>query len=111
MARAFLKEAPILLMDDSLSAVDTKTEAAIVKSLPQAVSGRTSLVIAQRLSLGPKADRILVLENGQVAEFGSHKKLLEKRGIYASLVYLQSQEKREEKEATNEPRNHPTNHL
>jgi ATP-binding cassette subfamily B protein len=93
IARAFLKQAPLLVMDDALSAVDTKTESTIVKALPAAVSGRTSLVIAQRLSVGTKANAILVLDSGKVAEYGSHKVLLEKKGIYASLVQLQSQQK------------------
>ena len=108
MARAFLKEAPILLMDDALSAVDTKTEATIVKALPAAVSGRTSLLIAQRLSVGSKADKILVLDSGKVAEYGSHKNLLEKKGIYASLVQLQSQQKKQGLEGTNAPRKSET---
>jgi ATP-binding cassette subfamily B protein len=108
MARAFLKEAPILLMDDALSAVDTKTEATIVKALPAAVSGRTSLLIAQRLSVGSKADKILVLDCGKVAEYGSHKNLLEKKGIYASLVQLQSQQKKQGLEGTNAPRKSET---
>lgn len=103
IARALLKEAPILVMDDALSAVDTKTESTIVQVLPQAVSGRTVLLIAQRLTVGPQADRIVVLDRGKVAEFGSHKELLEKSGIYASFVRLQSQKKKEI-EATNEPR-------
>jgi ATP-binding cassette subfamily B protein len=103
MARAFLKEAPILVMDDALSAVDTKTEATIVKALPVAVSGRTSLLIAQRLSVGSKADKILVLDAGRLAEYGSHKNLLEKKGIYASLVHLQSQQKKQGLEGTNAP--------
>jgi ATP-binding cassette subfamily B multidrug efflux pump len=103
IARALLKEAPILVMDDALSAVDTKTESTIVQVLPQAVSGRTVLLIAQRLTVGPQADKIVVLEQGKVAEFGTHKELLEKSGIYASFVQLQSQKKKKGIEATNEP--------
>jgi ATP-binding cassette subfamily B protein len=108
IARALLKEAPILVMDDALSAVDTKTESTIVQVLPQAVSGRTVLLIAQRLTVGPQADKIVVLDQGKVAEFGTHKKLLEKSGIYASFVQLQSQKKKKGIEATNEPREHKT---
>jgi ABC-type multidrug transport system fused ATPase/permease subunit len=88
--------------------VDTKTESTIVKALPLAVSGRTSLLIAQRLSVGAKSDKILVLESGEVAEFGTHKKLLEKKGIYASLVHLQSQQKKQGLEGTNAPRKSET---
>jgi ATP-binding cassette subfamily B protein len=108
IARALLKEAPILVMDDALSAVDTKTESTIVQVLPQAVSGRTVLLIAQRLTVGPQADKIVVLDQGKVAELGTHKKLLEESGIYASFVQLQSQEKKKGIEVTNEPRDHKT---
>jgi ATP-binding cassette subfamily B protein len=108
IARALLKEAPILVMDDALSAVDTKTESTIVQVLPQAVSGRTVLLIAQRLTVGPQADKIVVLDRGKVAEFGTHKELLEKSGIYASFVQLQSQKKKKGIEVTNEPGKHKT---
>jgi ATP-binding cassette subfamily B protein len=108
IARALLKEAPILVMDDALSAVDTKTESTIVQVLPQAVSGRTVLLIAQRLTVGPQADKIVVLDQGKVAELGTHKKLLEESGIYASFVQLQSQKKKKGIEVTNEPRDHKT---
>ena len=94
IARAFLKKAPVLVLDDSLSAVDPKTESDIVAMLPKSVVGRTAFVVAQRLSVAPFASKIVVLEAGRLIEIGNHQGLLENQGFYASLVELQSRRTR-----------------
>jgi len=94
IARAFLKKSPVLVLDDSLSAVDPKTESDIVEMLPKSVVGRTAFVVAQRLSVAPFASQIVVLEEGKIIEIGNHKQLLDNPGFYASLVELQSRRTR-----------------
>ena len=91
IARAILKDAPILILDEATSALDSESEALIQKSLETLMKGRTSIVIAHRLSTIAKLDRIIVLENGHIAEDGSHDQLLaKKRGVYAKLWARQS---------------------
>jgi ATP-binding cassette, subfamily B, bacterial MsbA len=85
IARALLANAPILLLDEATSALDTRTEAAVSAALARAQSGRTTLVIAHRLSTVKSADKILVLENGRLVEEGTHDALLAKGGAYAQL--------------------------
>lgn len=89
IARAILKDAPILILDEATSSVDTETERAIQKNLDQLTKGRTALVIAHRLSTIRQADRILVLKDGQLAEQGTHDDLLAQEGIYADLWHVQ----------------------
>lgn len=89
IARAFLKDAPILILDEATSALDNQSEQHIQEALEEIMRGRTTLVIAHRLSTIEKADKILVIENGQVVEEGSHKQLLAKKGVYAGL-YLKA---------------------
>jgi ATP-binding cassette subfamily B multidrug efflux pump len=83
IARALLREAPILLLDDCLSAVDTQTEARILEGLRTAMRRRTAIVVAHRLSTVRHADRIVVLDAGAVAEFGTHDELVAADGWYA----------------------------
>ena len=91
IARAILKDAPILVLDEALSSVDAQSEAVINEALRKLMEGRTTLIIAHRLSSVIHADRILVLERGRVVETGSHGALLESGGTYARLMAAQAQ--------------------
>lgn len=93
IARALMKEAPILILDDALSAVDTDTEEKILKNLKANRYGKTTIIIAHRISTIQNADRILVLEEGKMAEYGTHDTLLAKNGIYADLYRKQQLER------------------
>ncbi len=90
IARAMLKNAPILVLDEATSALDSESEALIQDALWKLMEGRTALVIAHRLSTIQKMDRILVMEEGKISEQGTHKELIRKNGIYASLWNHQS---------------------
>jgi ATP-binding cassette, subfamily B, heavy metal transporter len=92
IARALLKNPPILIFDEATSALDSKTEKAIQAELEQAAIGRTTLIIAHRLSTVMNADEILVLDNGRIVERGTHRVLLEQGGAYAQMWALQQQE-------------------
>jgi ATP-binding cassette subfamily B protein len=85
LARAVLKDPPVLVLDEATSSVDNETEAAIQRSLLRIAAGRTTLVIAHRLSTVRAADRIVVLEGGRVVEDGRHAELLARGGVYAQL--------------------------
>jgi ATP-binding cassette subfamily C protein CydCD len=86
IARALLKDAPILLLDEALSSVDTENEALIQEALDRLMEGRTTLIIAHRLSSVINADRIIVLENGAIVETGTHQDLVGQNGTYARLM-------------------------
>ncbi|MBE9212416.1 ABC transporter ATP-binding protein [Plectonema cf. radiosum LEGE 06105] len=90
IARAILKNPPILILDEATSAVDNETEAAIARSLERITVDRTTIAIAHRLSTIRNADRIYVVEYGEIVESGTHEELLEHNGIYASLWRVQS---------------------
>jgi ABC-type multidrug transport system fused ATPase/permease subunit len=89
MARAFLKDAPILILDEPTSALDAGTEQQILEALQHLMRGRTTLLIAHRLSTVQTADRIAVLDGGRLAEFGTHIDLLAADGLYARYCKLQ----------------------
>ena len=92
IARAVLKNAPVLILDEATSALDTDSERHIQAALEELMKGRTSFVIAHRLSTVEKADRILVMENGCIVEQGSHKELLAAAGRYSQLYHNQFDE-------------------
>ncbi|NLB72505.1 MAG: ABC transporter ATP-binding protein, partial [Firmicutes bacterium] len=86
IARALLYDAPILILDEATSSVDTETEAKIATALERLMGGRTTIVIAHRLSTIRHADRIVVLDEGEIVEEGTHDELIELGGLYAKLV-------------------------
>ncbi|NND44511.1 MAG: ATP-binding cassette domain-containing protein, partial [Xanthomonadales bacterium] len=90
IARAVLKDPPVLILDEATSSVDNETEAAIQRSMQRISQGRTTLVIAHRLSTIVDSDRIYVLENGRVAEQGTHRELMQAEGLYATLWRVQT---------------------
>ena len=92
IARALLKNAPILILDEATSALDTESERQVQAALENLMQGRTTLVIAHRLSTVEKANRIVVLERGRIVETGSHAELLTKNGAYSRLHALQFSE-------------------
>jgi len=91
LARAFLHDAPILLLDEATSALDAESEAKVQEALARLAKGRTVLVIAHRLATVRDADRILVLDDGRVVEFGTHSDLIAREGLYTRLSRLQFQ--------------------
>ena len=93
LARAILKNPPVLILDEATSAVDNETEAAIQRSLDHVAVGRTMIVIAHRLSTIRNADRIFVLESGQLREIGTHDELVDQGGLYAQLWRVQTGER------------------
>lgn len=93
IARAYVMDAPIMILDDSVSAVDIKTEEIILKNIAEKRKGKTTIVVASRVSTVSHLDRIIVLSEGKLEAFGSHKELLEKSPTYKTMVYLQELEK------------------
>ena len=90
IARALLKNAPILILDEATSALDSVTEKYIQDALHLLMQGKTTLVIAHRLSTLSAMDRILVLDNGQIIENGTHAELLQYQGHYATMWHMQA---------------------
>ncbi|NCF66666.1 MAG: ATP-binding cassette domain-containing protein [Chloroflexi bacterium] len=90
IARAVLKDPPVLILDEATSAVDNETEAAIQRSMERIIVGRTTIVIAHRLSTVRNADTIYVLDRGELCEHGRHEELVENNGIYAALWRVQT---------------------
>jgi ATP-binding cassette subfamily B protein len=93
LARAILKNPPILILDEATSAVDNETEAAIQRSLERLVVGRTTLIVAHRLSTVRNANCIHVIDGGRIVESGTHVDLVARCGIYAALWRLQTGER------------------
>ena len=93
IARIFLKNPPILILDEATSALDSVTEAKIQETFEKLAVGRTTIIIAHRLSTVKSADDIVVIEQGQIVEKGSHNELMQKEGVYASLVHTQELKK------------------
>jgi ATP-binding cassette subfamily B protein len=92
IARAVLSRPSILILDEATSSVDTRTEVLIQKAMDNLMRGRTSFIIAHRLSTIRNADRILVMNNGDIVEQGTHQELLARNGFYASLYNSQFEE-------------------
>ena len=92
IARALMKDAPILILDDSVSAVDTKTETAILQNLRNTRNGKTTILIAHRISTIEKMDKILFIDDGKLAAVGSHEQLYETNAEYRKMVDLQKLE-------------------
>ena len=89
IARALLKKPKIIILDDSTSAVDTKTDALIKKAFAEEIPDTTKLVIAQRISSVQDADRIVIMENGEIDDVGTHAELLERNAIYQEIYHSQ----------------------
>ena len=99
IARTLLKNPPILVLDEATSALDSRTEQAIQETLDRVAESRTTIMIAHRLSTVVNADQIVVLDQGRVAERGTHDELLDRNGLYADLWYRQAAEQLEQETA------------
>ena len=97
IARALYKDAPILILDEATSALDTASETEVQKALDNLMKGRTTIVIAHRLSTVMNADRIIVLGAGTIVQEGSHRKLIETDGPYKRLYELQFRDQAQKK--------------
>lgn len=93
IARALIKDAPILLLDDSLSAVDTETEEAILQNLAKEIQSKTTIIVSHRISVARNVDKIIVLDNGEIIQQGKHQELLNQEGYYKDLYEKQLTEK------------------
>lgn len=102
IARAILRDAPVLLLDEATSALDAESENLVQEALDRLMQGRTTLVIAHRLATVLKADRIVVMEEGRIVEFGTHRDLVAANGLYAKLARLQFDAARGDKPHTDQ---------
>jgi ATP-binding cassette subfamily B protein/subfamily B ATP-binding cassette protein MsbA len=89
VARAFLKNAPILILDEPTSSIDSKTEAVILDALERLMVGRTTFLVAHRLSTLRSVSKIIVLDHGRIVEHGTHDELLAREGLYWQLHHVQ----------------------
>src|SRR3954471_20537006 len=105
VARAFLRNSPILILDEPTSSIDTKTEAVILDALERLMLGRTTFMIAHRLSTVRNADLLLVLQEGRIVEHGTHEQLSSRRGVYQQLYDMQTKDRRH---ASGETRSDPS---
>src|SRR5262249_26422874 len=103
IARAFLKDAPVLILDEPTSALDARTESQLLDALNRLMKGRTTFIIAHRLSTIRNADRILVINHGELVEQGRHEELMARPGLYAALYRQQMEIVRHEPEAAQAP--------
>ena len=92
IARAFLRDAPLIILDEATSSLDNESEKLVQESMDRLLEGRTALVIAHRLSTVRNASRILVMDGGRIAEEGTHEELMRKNGLYARLHAIQFRE-------------------
>ena len=92
MARAILAKPPVLVLDDPLSAVDARTESAILDAIERAAEGRTLVLITHRVAAAARCDRVVVLDGGKVVEEGTHAELVTRGGLYARLAERQALE-------------------
>ena len=89
LARGLIRNAPVLVLDDCFSSVDTETEEHILRELARLRAGQTTILVSHRVSTARHSDRIVVLDQGRVAEVGTHAELLERGGLYAELERIQ----------------------
>ena len=92
IARAILKDAPIIIMDEATSALDTESEKLVQDAIDKLTQNKTGIIIAHRLSTIQHADEIIVLKQGKIAERGSHQELMQRGGLYTRLVEMQQLE-------------------
>ena len=90
IARTLVTKAPVLIFDDSLSAVDTETDIKIRQALKQRAKDKTTIIVTHRVSTAKDADHIIILENGKVSEFGTHHELINKPGLYQRIYEIQN---------------------
>jgi ABC-type multidrug transport system fused ATPase/permease subunit len=107
VARAFLRDAPILILDEPTSSIDSKTEGVILDALEDLMEGRTSFMIAHRLSTVRHADQILVMQDGLIVERGTHEDLVDRGGVYSQLHVAQTRERGRRQRAPQEPMPEP----
>ncbi len=107
VARAFLRDAPILILDEPTSSIDSKTEGVILDALEDLMEGRTSFMIAHRLSTVRHADQILVMQDGLIVERGTHEDLVDRGGVYTQLHVAQTRERGRRQKAPQEPMPEP----
>ncbi|MDD5034419.1 MAG: hypothetical protein PHE55_06640 [Methylococcaceae bacterium] len=90
IARAALRSAGIIILDEPTSALDPEAESQVLERFRQLAEGRTAILISHRLSTVSLADRIFVLDEGRISEFGTHEELLRRQGIYAEMFHVQA---------------------